>query len=186
MIGLFCFVLAVLKRNEFRLNRFGDSARRRTAAIPLGSGRRQYRAGRVHGRTTPVAARAGTANAAEESSGGSDWGTLRSVERGPPYAPGLPCRPTLRQFGALGFTAPATRLFPSDPPAAVSSPCRPTRPKISGNTRGITGFRTASSNPTTTSSTIAASPGTNSSSSHGSCPSAFAIGFMGSDHWDSV
>ena len=51
----------------------------------------------------------------------------------------------------------------------------------------ITGYRTASSRPTTISSTTAATPGTSSPISHGpSCPSASVIGHTGPDQRDPV
>ena len=64
------------------------------------------------------------------------------------------------------------------PPNAQNS----TRPRMSGGSRGITGYRTVCSNPTTTSSITAATPGTSSSISHGaSSPSECATGRTGTD-----
>jgi hypothetical protein len=55
--------------------------------------------------------------------------------------------------------------------------------KISGNSCERTGCRTASSNPSTTSSTTVAMPGTRSSTSPGkSCPSPAAIGLVPVNH----
>ena len=57
----------------------------------------------------------------------------------------------------------------------------------SGSSCATTGSPTASSNPTTNSSTIAARLGTTSSISPGeSCPSDCATGRTGSDHWELV
>ena len=62
-----------------------------------------------------------------------------------------------------------------------------TRSRTSGSTCATTGSPIASSNPTRTSSTTAAMPGTGSPTSHGrSCPSGCAIGPIGSNHRDLV
>jgi len=61
------------------------------------------------------------------------------------------------------------------------------RLKTSGSSSATTGSPTASSAPTTTSLSIAALPGTSSSTSHGrSCRSACAIGRIGSNQRDLV
>src|SRR6516162_11520969 len=58
---------------------------------------------------------------------------------------------------------------------------------MSGSSCATTGSRTASSNPTTISSTIAVTLGTSSSISPGaSCPSDCANGRTGSDQWELV
>src|SRR5215208_1189899 len=58
---------------------------------------------------------------------------------------------------------------------------------MSGRSCATTGSRTGSLHLTTTSSAIAATPGTSSSISPGaSCPSACANGPTGSDQWDLV
>src|SRR5215203_4891179 len=58
---------------------------------------------------------------------------------------------------------------------------------MSGRSCATTGSRTGSLHLTTTSSAIAATPGTSSSISPGaSCPSACATGPTGSDQWDLV
>src|SRR6476659_7325690 len=76
-------------------------------------------------------------------------------------------------------TAPKTSRLPK---TSRSCRCRRVRQsstlkKIFGSSCGRTGCQTASSNPSTTSSTIAATPGTRSSTSPGkSCPSLAVIG----------
>src|SRR3954464_2909064 len=79
----------------------------------------------------------------------------------------------------LDGTAPKTSRLPK---TSRSCRCRRVRQsstlkKIFGSSCGQTGCQTASSNPSTTSSTIAATPGTRSSTSPGkSCPSLAVIG----------
>jgi hypothetical protein len=79
------------------------------------------------------------------------------------------------------------RGFPSQT-TSRSCRCRRNRPssirsRTSGNSCATFGSRTASSNPTTTSSTIAASPGISSSTCPGkSCPSGPETGSTGHDH----
>ena len=71
-------------------------------------------------------------------------------------------------------TSPCCRCRPNVPSATPS--------RTSGSSGATTGCRTVSSNPTTTSSTIAASPGTALPISHGaSCPSDCATGHIGHD-----
>src|ERR1700737_671757 len=83
------------------------------------------------------------------------------------------------------------RGFPSQT-TSRSCRCRRNRPssirlRTSGNSCATIGSRTASSNPTTTSSTIAASPGISSSTCPGrSCPSGPETGSTGHDHQDLV
>src|SRR4029077_5451192 len=83
------------------------------------------------------------------------------------------------------------RGFPSQT-TSRSCRCRRNRPssirsRTSGNSCAPIGSRTASSNPTTTSSTIAASPGISSSTCPGkSCPSGPETGSTGHDHQDLV
>src|SRR5262245_5918380 len=80
----------------------------------------------------------------------------------------------------------------SCPQTSPSLRCRQNAPssirsKTSGSLCATTGFRTASSNPTTISSTIAATLGTSSSISPGaSCPSDCANGRTGSDQRELV
>src|SRR5215211_629981 len=70
-----------------------------------------------------------------------------------------------------------SRSWCSRPNARSSTP-----PRTSGSSCAITGSRTGCSHPTPTLSTIAARPGTSSSSGPGrSCQSAYATGPMGSD-----
>src|SRR4051794_37185715 len=79
----------------------------------------------------------------------------------------------------LDGTAPKTSRLPK---TSRSCRCRRVRQsstlkKIFGSSCGQTGCQTASSNPSTTSSTIAATPGTRSSTNPGkSCPSLAVIG----------
>ena len=66
--------------------------------------------------------------------------------------------------------------------APAQMPGSSTPPRTSGSSCAITGSRTGCSHPTPILSTIAARPGTSSSSGPGrSCPSAYATGPMGSD-----
>src|SRR5262245_2081318 len=80
----------------------------------------------------------------------------------------------------------------SCPQTSPSLRCRQNAPssirsKTSGSFCATTGSRTASSNPTTISSTIAATLGTSSSISPGaSCPLDCANGRTGSDQWELV
>src|SRR5262245_33306824 len=87
-------------------------------------------------------------------------GTCRPVSSCPQISPSLRCR--------------------QNAPSSIRS-------KTSGSLCATTGSRTASSNPTTISSTIAATLGTSSSISPGaSCPSDCANGRTGSDQWELV
>jgi hypothetical protein len=123
---------------------------------------------------------------------------VRSAPNAEPAPPCQPATPKLCSFTSMRSqpkSLQALTLFSSSTKPGGMAPrpsrfqatsrscsCRHARPnstakKISGNSCGRTGCRTEFSNPSTTSSITAATPGTRSSTSRGkSCPSRTAIG----------
>ena len=94
-------------------------------------------------------------------------------------------RPPIRNAPKFPVSVPSGRLVMPPNITLIPLPpkCRSSmRRKTAGSSCATTGSQTESSNPSTTSSTIAARLGTSSSiNPGGSCPSAFAIGPMGPD-----
>ena len=105
---------------------------------------------------------------------------------GPGSSPGAPRTPAARSAAQKGQWRDLEATYTVTPPTSQPRPrdhsCRcvrrsSTRKKISGNSCGRTGCRTASSNPSTKSSITAATPGIRSSINRGkSYPSPAAIG----------
>jgi hypothetical protein len=112
--------------------------------------------------------------------------TLHLAEISAAVAPGpMPYGCSIRRAGL-------SRLGSSFPPTSPCYRCprnvqNSIRSRMSGSSCAATGCQTEALNPTTTSSTIAASPGTASPTGPGaSCPADCEKGLMGEYHWELV